>query len=585
MPALTNPTDLARETLRLLTTQRIPPTPENYQRIYAELSGAPASPAANLDQQLLNGVRQWREAKGNPSYAALERALVDKDWPSAVKTLSGITQQADQNESGGRNHARKTWSLAVREITRHLSAAEGASRKSDGVERLLSSGASDPQLPEKLIALIRSWGEAGANIPTVTDIQDAGVEDGAAASKMRDLLAQTLDVGVAPRLERHPDLADEARLLAQHTRSAQGASTWGRIAGQLRQFWIKVELRSDSDGDLLEGLLKILALLVNNMGELVEEDRWVSGQMEVLRDLINQPLSVDNIVQLERGFKDVVYKQGMLKHSLREAKTQLKGLLGTFVERLGEMTNTTSDFNRKIERYGDRLQKLDDIVGLRSLLDELMSDTRAMQMDVMRRQEEFIVARKQAEIAERRVRELEAELTQVSEQVREDQLTGALNRRGLEEAMEREIARATRHNAPLCVAVLDLDNFKRLNDTYGHQAGDAALIHLTKVVRRTVRPTDVLARYGGEEFVILLGDASLEQANVAMNRLQRELTKRFFLHNNERLLITFSAGIALHQTGETHESVIARADKAMYQAKIQGKNRVVVAEAIVPVMQ
>ena len=585
MPAPTNPTDLARETLRLLATRRIAPTPENYQRIYSELSGAPASTAASLDQQLLIGVRQWREARGNLGYAALERALVDKDWPLAVKTLSGITQHIDRNESEGKNDARRTWSLAVRDITRHLSASEGATRKFDGVERLLTASATDPQLPEKLITLIRSWGDAGANIPTVTDIQETGTEDGTSASKIRDLLAQTLDVGVAPRLERHPDLADEARLLAQQTRAAQGASMWGRIAGQLRQFWIKVELRSDSDGDLLEGLLKILALLVNNMGELVDEDRWVSGQMESLRDLINQPLSVDNIVQIERGFKDVVYKQGMLKHSLREAKAQLKGLLGTFVVRLGEMTNTTSDFNRKIEGYGDRLQKLDDIAGLRSLLDELMSDTRAMQVDVMRRQEEFIVARKQAETAERRVRELEAELTQVSEQVREDQLTGALNRRGLGDAMEREIARAIRRNAPLCVAVLDLDNFKRINDTYGHQAGDAALIHLTKVVRRTVRPTDVLARYGGEEFVILLGDANLEQANVAMKRLQRELTKRFFLHNNERLLITFSAGIALHQAGESQESVIARADKAMYQAKVQGKNRVVTAEVIVPITQ
>ncbi len=586
MPDLSNPTEIARETLRLLATRRIPPTPENYQRIYAELSGSPAHVEGALDQQLLNGVRQWREVRGGSNYASLERAILDKDWPLVVKTLSGLMQQStERGESLGRNESRKIWAVAFREIARHLSAAEGATRKADGIERVLAAGAADAQLPEKVIALVRSWGDASANIPTVTDIQGTGGEEAGTASKIRDLLAQALDVGVAPRLDRHPDLADEARLLAQQTRAANGASVWGRIAGQLRQFWIKVELRSDSDAELLEGLLKVLGLLVNNIGELVDEDQWVSGQLESLRELINQPLSVDNIVQIERGFKDVVYKQGMLKHSLREAKAQLKGLLGTFVDRLGEMSSTTSDFNRKIEGYGGRLQKLDDIAGLRSLLDELMSDTRSMQIDVMRRKEEFIVARRQAEVAERRVRELEAELSQVSEQVREDQLTGALNRRGLEDAIEREIARSTRRDTPLCVAVLDLDNFKRLNDSYGHQAGDAALIHLTKVIRRTVRPTDVLARYGGEEFVIILGDAGTEQAAVAMNRLQRELTKRFFLHNNERLLVTFSAGIALYQTGEAHESVIARADKAMYQAKIQGKNRVVVAEAVVPVTQ
>jgi diguanylate cyclase len=129
------------------------------------------------------------------------------------------------------------------------------------------------------------------------------------------------------------------------------------------------------------------------------------------------------------------------------------------------------------------------------------------------------------------------------------------------------------------VAVLDLDNFKRLNDTYGHQAGDDALVHLMNVVRKTLRPTDITARYGGEEFVILFSETTLPQAVQAMNRLQRELTKRFFLHNNERLLITFSAGVAQFKTGETQDAVIERADRAMYQAKLQGKNRVVAAES------
>ena len=177
------------------------------------------------------------------------------------------------------------------------------------------------------------------------------------------------------------------------------------------------------------------------------------------------------------------------------------------------------------------------------------------------------------------MRTLQAELEQVSEQVSQDQLTGALNRRGLDEAMQREISRAARRKMPLSVAVLDLDNFKRLNDTYGHQAGDDALIHLTRVVKKTLRPTDIVARFGGEEFIVLYSDTALEPAVEITRRLQRELTKRYFLHNNERLLITFSAGVAQFKPGETQEQVFARADKAMYQAKLQGKNRVVADES------
>jgi len=207
-----------------------------------------------------------------------------------------------------------------------------------------------------------------------------------------------------------------------------------------------------------------------------------------------------------------------------------------------------------------------------------MADTRSMQVDMTRYRDEMVQARRSAEQAEGKVRQLEAELEHVSEQVSQDQLTGVLNRRGLDEAMQREMARAERRKTGLCVAVIDLDNFKKLNDTYGHQAGDDALIHLTKVVRKTLRPTDTVARYGGEEFIVLFSETELEQAVMVTRRLQRELTKRFFLHNNERLLITFSAGVAMLAPGETQDAVFARADKAMYQAKVQGKNRVVPAE-------
>ena len=147
----------------------------------------------------------------------------------------------------------------------------------------------------------------------------------------------------------------------------------------------------------------------------------------------------------------------------------------------------------------------------------------------------------------------------------------------MDAGFEKEETRADRHGSSLCVALLDIDNFKRLNDTMGHYAGDQALIHLSTVIKETLRPSDSVARYGGEEFVILLPEVSLEEAATTVERLQRELTKKFFLHENDRVLITFSAGVALRAPEESQEDVIGRADKAMYQAKHTGKNRVIVA--------
>ena len=142
------------------------------------------------------------------------------------------------------------------------------------------------------------------------------------------------------------------------------------------------------------------------------------------------------------------------------------------------------------------------------------------------------------------------------------------------QAESSKAARAERSGKPLCISLLDIDNFKRLNDAHGHQTGDQALQHLVRVTRRTMRPTDVLARYGGEEFLLLLPDTSQEEAIEVMVRLQRNLTKAFFLHEDEHVLITFSAGVALLREGEAQTAVIERADKALYEAKRTGKNRV-----------
>jgi diguanylate cyclase len=116
-----------------------------------------------------------------------------------------------------------------------------------------------------------------------------------------------------------------------------------------------------------------------------------------------------------------------------------------------------------------------------------------------------------------------------------------------------------------------------LNDHFGHKTGDDALVHLVAVIRETVRPSDSVARFGGEEFVIVLPEAGLDEAMAITSRVQRALTRRFFLANNERLLITFSAGVALHDGSETRDAIIARADAALYRAKRAGKNRVIAA--------
>src|SRR5690606_17786142 len=130
------------------------------------------------------------------------------------------------------------------------------------------------------------------------------------------------------------------------------------------------------------------------------------------------------------------------------------------------------------------------------------------------------------------------------------------NRKGLADALEREIARMQRSGTRLCVVVLDVDNFKEINDSHGHLVGDEVLRHIAGVLRDTLRANDSVVRFGGEEFVLLLPGIGIDEARTVVTRLQRELTKRFFLANAQKLLLTFSAGVTAFSPDEDPSDVI-----------------------------
>lgn len=175
--------------------------------------------------------------------------------------------------------------------------------------------------------------------------------------------------------------------------------------------------------------------------------------------------------------------------------------------------------------------------------------------------------------AEMRIAELEKALAEAREAALTDPLTGALNRRGFEQASQREIARAGRQGSGFAIAHIDLDDFKALNDSLGHAAGDRALAFLVDRLRGSLRPTDIVARFGGEEFVVMLPDTELGDAVRVLNRFLEEFSARAVPGTRRRM--SFSAGVTIRQGDEALEEVIKRADQATYEAKRHGKHRVV----------
>jgi diguanylate cyclase len=217
------------------------------------------------------------------------------------------------------------------------------------------------------------------------------------------------------------------------------------------------------------------------------------------------------------------------------------------------------------------------------VVQSLLGDSRAMAGQVAASRQRLLADRERAQTLEQQVRALEDELRRVSDELKTDALTQVANRRGLQSAFETELSRLDRQPAAatraageptaLAVGLIDIDNFKKLNDTLGHAAGDQALRNLAAQVRERLRPADHIARFGGEEFVLLLPDTPAEEAQQAVTRLQRSLTEALFLHEGREVFVTFSAGVTAWRQGEALQAALERADEALYEAKRTGKNR------------
>jgi diguanylate cyclase len=598
MPTLSNPSEIARETLRLLASRRMPPSPENYRAIYHEIAGTADKvpqgfPETELRALLTSLPKETSIQLGLSRQ--LEQALKGKSWEDYRKTLvEFIKEHSEETELA--------WSELIGEFLRQWEAKHTSltpARKRESLEHVLAGGANNSELLfGRLQSLIKSWSLnsdapdditlVDGNIPAIPETTP-GTPSAAAITasspsrasellpELRELFAYTLEVAVATQLGEDPDLAASARALANTVRSASTLKALEGLLTDIKRFAFRLELLAEDRAELRSGLLHLLQLLIENVSELVVDDHWLNGQITVLRDIVSQPLSIRAIDDAEHRLKDVIFKQSQLKHSLNEAKEALKHMLAGFVDHLAEFADSTSDYHDKIEICAEKISKADDITQLEDVLAEVMRETRVIQINAQRSRDDLRASKQRVEEADKRINELQGELDKASTLVRHDQLTGTLNRRGLEEAFEKEAARAQRRQSALCVALLDIDNFKKLNDSLGHDAGDAALIHLTTVIKETMRPQDAIARFGGEEFIILMPDTPIADAKKALVRLQRELTKRFFLHNNEKQLITFSAGVTELRPEEAQATVIKRADEAMYQAKQTGKNRVVIA--------
>ena len=537
---------IAKAAFRRLAVERLEPTPENYERAWRHEAGDTAAPGealATLIERIVRGV-----------------------------------------ERGGRN-----WTAA---------------RRKEGIQRVLAGSRSDPRrLQQRLAQLVNSWDSDTAatevdvaGVPVATppvaaavtaapvapvaandaegsDDSSAGTATSAAAlawARVAQSLGSALQQAVPQHDEANRELGAELSRMSERL-GAEGANA--PLADEMQAVCLRAERVLQHRHHLFDQLGKLCHELTSSLTDLAENESWVKGQCEAMRLKIEEGLTARGVRSVSDMLHHARARHAEVKGDREKARDALKGLIHQMLAELGELGSKTGDFHKSVGRYAEIIEEADSLESLTGVVRGMVNESRAVQTLVQQTQARLQEEHSKATDLSERVVKLEDEMRRLSDEVSTDQLTQIANRRGLMQAFEIERARLARNGGHLSIGLLDIDNFKRLNDELGHSAGDEALKSLASIVSKTLRPTDRVARYGGEEFVVLLPQTPVDDGEQILTRLQRSLTGGLFMHKEKQVFVTFSAGVTDYRLEERIEESLERADQALYEAKRTGKNR------------
>ena len=318
----------------------------------------------------------------------------------------------------------------------------------------------------------------------------------------------------------------------------------------------------------------------------LQQSLLASNDWNELREGLNHvaELVIAAVTRSKREFEAVLKR---LEERLERLKEHFSAQSSAQCGRLDASEHLDREIREEIERVGQRLQESDDLQDLKqSVSRHLESIGQAVGRFRTQESERERALSEQLEAMQEKVAAMEAHSEQMQEQVRKerlramtDLLTELPNREAWQERLSFEYNRWQRYSHPLTIGVLDIDLFKRINDSYGHKAGDRVLQLVAREFRDRLRTTDFVARFGGEEFVVLFPETEPSDARAVVDKLREHVGKLPFHFRGEPVTVTFSAGLAGFIAGDTEESVFDRADRALYQAKDAGRDQVMISDS------
>ena len=264
------------------------------------------------------------------------------------------------------------------------------------------------------------------------------------------------------------------------------------------------------------------------------------------------------------------------KDSVREMVESLDGVLDKLSLRLIDMIEQSDNSTEEIKKIKSELESYNDatITNFKVAHKKLFVIAVALEENTQRLSSNLKSHSSEVKILSKRIRQLESDLEDAKQESKEDFLTKLYNKRALDEFMNLKEGEFERYGHNYTIVMFDIDHFKAVNDTYGHDAGDAVLFAFAKMLKKEARIVDIVGRFGGEEFMAILSETDVEGGAIFAQKVRKHVEQAKFMYKNQRIDVTVSAGVSERKTHASLQATIKSSDEYLYSAKRDGRNQV-----------
>lgn len=356
-------------------------------------------------------------------------------------------------------------------------------------------------------------------------------------------------------------------------RKSKDKTTIQKLHQKLQQSNMKQEFYLQTLRTMLE-LLKEFAL---DQVEIGTGD--YKNQIDLLRKKFDEKHEVKPFITFFKKSKEnilgFITKQ---KEYVEDRDRELREIIDVMSKALSGQNDENRKYHQRIYKHGEKIERITLLDDLRKIRGALEKEIKQLRLDVKNKQ---TMEQKRMKALDQEINLLSHELQKAKEEALTDGLTGLSNRKAFDQFIAGLSNKGNLGNGSFALLLLDIDDFKKINDTYGHQTGDNILVLIAEKCREIVRSNDFIGRYGGEEFAVILPSSSLRNGIKRGRQIKKAIAAARYKHTLEgtdtgiTLRITVSIGVSVFTKGDTSEMIIQRADKALYTAKGTGKNRVV----------